>query len=569
MMFVYRAVINAIPYLLTPVWMRPGFKYSKDDLRADAIAGLTVAIIQIPQAMAFALIAGLPAVYGLYASLPGAVASLWGSSRLMSTGPVAMVSLLTFTSLVSLAEPGSAEFIWLAATLAFLTGVMYTLLGFFRMGQMIHLVPHSVIAGFSSAAAILIVVSQLPNLFGVTVPQSDVALVNMLNFITSLPHIHMLTVLVGAAAIALLYFTKSLPRSFPSALSVLLIGLLATYVFNLHTHGVAIVGAVPSGLPGFLFPSLDVASVTQLLPKAAVLAVVAFVATHANAATLARRTRETLDTDQELVGQGLANIVAGFFQGYPIAGSFTRSAINSEAGARSGFSSVVSMAVTVIAVLFLTPILFYLPKAALAAVVVLSAVSLVDYKRILAIYQVSRSDGIVAFFTFGLVFVVKPEMALLTGMVVALVLFVRQTVWGAHIAEVGIDLDRKVLLTGSDDHPVHYFSGVAIIRVSISLYYANADHVLRQVDALIQSHELRMNHRVRDVVLDMSGVNFIDISGMEVLDEYIHRVERRNVRVSMIYVRTKVYEILKNTEYFDHRTIFYDTGEMRRHLQLV
>jgi anti-anti-sigma factor len=167
------------------------------------------------------------------------------------------------------------------------------------------------------------------------------------------------------------------------------------------------------------------------------------------------------------------------------------------------------------------------------------------------------------------VFVVKPEMALLTGMVVALVLFVRQTVWGAHIAEVGIDLDRKVLLTGSDDHPVHYFSGVAIIRVSISLYYANADHVLRQVDALIQSHELRMNHRVRDVVLDMSGVNFIDISGMEVLDEYIHRVERRNVRVSMIYVRTKVYEILKNTEYFDHRTIFYDTGEMRRHLQLV
>ncbi len=549
--------------------MRRGFRFSKADLRADAIAGLTVAIIQIPQAMAFALIAGLPAVYGLYASLAGCIASLWGSSRLMSTGPVAMVSLLTLTSLVSLAPVGSEEFVRLAATLALLTGIIYTLLGFFRLGQMIHLVPHSVIAGFSSAAAVLIVLSQLPSLAGVSIPQSGVALVSILDLLKAIPQVHLLTILVAVGAIGLLIFTRSLPRTFPSALLVLLIGLLSVYVFGLDSHGVAIVGAVPSGLPGFLAPSFDVASLTELLPKAAVLAVVAFVATHANAATLARRSRDTLDTDQELVGQGFANIVAGFFQGYPVAGSFTRSAINAEAGARSGFAAVVAAAVTVVAVLFFTPILYYLPKAALAAVVVLSAVSLIDYKRLIAIYNVSRSDGIVALFTFVLVFFTKPEDALLTGMVVALVLFVRQTVWGAHIAEVGIDLERKVLLTGTDDHPVHYFPSVTIVRVSISLYYANADHVLRQVDALINTHELRMNHRVRDVVLDMSGVNFIDISGIEVLDEYIHRLERRGVRVSMIYVRTRVYEILKSTEYFGHRTIFYDTTEMRQHLHLV
>ena len=569
MMSEYRALIAGIPHLLTPVWMRRGFRYSRADFRADSIAGLTVAIIQIPQAMAFALIAGLPAVYGLYASLASCIASLWGSSRLMSTGPVAMVSLLTLTSLVSLAPVGSEAFIRLAATLALLTGIIYLLLGFFRLGQMIHLVPHSVIAGFSSAAAVLIVLSQLPVLFGVRVPASDVALVNFLRVIQAIPHTHVLTVVVAAAAIGLLLFTKSLPRTFPSALLVLFIGLLSTYVLRLDTHGVSIVGAVPAGLPGFMLPAFDITSITQLLPKAAVLAVVAFVATHANAATLARRSRDTLDTDQELVGQGLANIFVGFFQGYPIAGSFTRSAINTEAGAKTGISSVVSTAVTVVAVLFLTPVLFFLPKAALAAIVVLSAASLIDYKRILAIYNVSKSDGIVALFTFALVFVTKPEDALLTGMVVALALFVHQTVWGAHIDEVGIDLERKVLLSNSGDNNVHFFPSVTIARVSISLYYANADRVLRQVDALINAHELRMNHRVRDVVMDMSGVNFIDISGMEVLDEYIHRLERRGVRVSMIYVRTRVYEILKNTEYFDHRSIFFDTNEMRRHLHLM
>ena len=362
---------------------------------------------------------------------------------------------------------------------------------------------------------------------------------------------------------------RRMPRTFPSGLIVLSIGLAVTYFFRLDHHSIDIVGTIPAGLPHFVLPAIRVSTFTGLFPKAAVLAVVAFVATHANASTLSRRNHEVLDTDQELIGQGLANVVTSFFQGYPIAGSFTRSAINNDAGARTGFSALVSTLMTVLVVLFLTPIFFFLPKATLAAIVVLSAASLIDFKRMRAMYNISRSDGIVALFTFGLVFITKPEDALLTGMVVALLVFIYKTVWGARISEVGIDLERKVLLTSMGENNVHFFPGVAIIRVSVSLYYANTDHVLRQVDALMRSHELRMNHRVRDVVLDMSGVNFIDISGMEVLDDYIHQLERRSVRVSMIYVRGQVFSILKNTEYFPHRSIFFDTTEMRQQLHLI
>ncbi len=564
-----QSFVAGIPRLFTPLWLRPGFRYSSSFLHADVQAGITVAIIQIPQSMAFALTAGLPAVYGLYASLFGCIASLWGSSRTLSTGPVAMVSLLTLTSLVSLAAPGSDEFVRLAATLALLTGLLYLGLGLFRVGSMIHLVPHSVIAGFSSAAALLIVVSQIPVLLGISAARSDVVLKTIINLLHELPSLTVLTTLVGITALAILYLTKRLPKTYPIALGVLLLAILAGYFFRLDTHHVAIVGTIPSGLPSFLLPFFGVTALAVLLPKAVVIALVAFVATHANATTLARPKKEHLNTDQELVGQGLANIATSFFQGFPISGSFTRSAINNEAGAKSGFSSLVSSGMTVITILFLTPVFYYLPLAALAAIVILSAASLVDFHRIKAMYKISRSDGVVALLTFCMVFLMKPEDALLTGMLVALLLFIRRTVWGAQVSEVGIDLERKVLLSTIEDDQVHIFPSVVIARIGVSLYYANTSHALNQIHGLIALHEMRVNHTVREVVFDMSGVNFIDISGMEILEEFIERLEQKRIRVSMIYVRPPVFEILKNISYFEHRTIFHTIAEMRMALHLV
>jgi SulP family sulfate permease len=558
-----------IPRLFTPIWLRPKFTYSRALFSADVSAGITVAIIQVPQSMAFAITAGLPAVYGLYASLFGCIASLWGSSRTLSTGPVAMVSLLTLTSLVSLAPPGSNEFIRLAATLALLTGIIYLGMGLFRFGSMIHLVPHSVIAGFSSAAAVLIIITQIPALLGIPAPRSDIVLKTIINLIEAVPHLTLLTALVGITSVALLYATKRLPKSFPGALVVLTLAIAAGYIFRLDAHHVDIVGAIPAGLPSFVMPYFGVTSFAELLPKAAVIALVAFVATHANAATLARARKEHLNTDQELVGQGLANIFTSFFQGFPISGSFTRSAINAEAGARTGFSSLVASLMTVLTVLFLTPVFYYLPLAALSAIVIVAAISLVDISRLDAMYRISRSDGIVALFTFGMVFVMQPEDALLTGMIVALLLFIRRTVWGAQVTEVGIDLDRRVLLSTIEDDAVHIFPNVVMVRPGVSLYYANTAHVLNQIHGVIAMHEIRCNHAAKHVVFDMSGVNFIDISGMEILEEFIEELERKGLHVSMIYVRPPVFEILKNIAYFEHRSIFQTIAEMRMALHLV
>lgn len=564
-----RNTIARIPSLLIPVWARAGFHYTRADARADFIAGITVAIIQIPQSMAFAITAGLPAVYGLYASLVGSIAGLWGSSRQLSTGPVAMVSLLTLTSLVSLAAPESLQFIRLAATLALLTGIIYLILGFFRLGQMIHLVPHSVIAGFSTAAALLIVISQVPALLGIPSPQYDVVLQNIVALVRAVPHLSLLTSLIGILALVFLIFTRRLPRAFPSALVLLTVAILAGYGLHIDQYHVAIVGLIPRGLPFFALPYINSGTLAALLPKAGVLALVAFVTTHANTKTLARSTHETLNTDQELVGQGLANIAAGFFQGFPVSGSFTRTAINHEAGARTAFSSVVSTFMTIFAILFLTPFFYYLPRAALSAIVMLSAYSLVDFKRLGAMYEVSRSDGIVALFTFAMVFIMKPEDALFTGMLVALALFIRQTVWGVQVSEVGLDLTRHVLRSAVTEEQVHVFPGVLIARISMSLYYANTGHILTEIDRCVIAHIHRESTHVRHLVLDMSGVNFMDITGVEMFEEYIEQLERRHMHVSMIYVRAPVFTILQNTSYFSHRTIFYNIAEMRMKLQLV
>ena len=564
-----RHTIAQIPSLLIPIWMRNGFHYTRTDARADIVAGITVAIIQIPQSMAFALTAGLPAVYGLYASLVGCIAGLWGSSRQLSTGPVAMVSLLTLTSLVSLAAPESVQFIRLAATLALLTGIIYLALGFSRMGQLIHLVPHSVIAGFSTAAAVLIVISQIPTLLGIPSPQYDVVLQNIVALVRAIPQLSLLTSMVGILSLGFLIITRRLPRSYPTALILLAGVILISYLFHLDAHSVAIVGFIPSVLPRFVLPHIGSNTLSILLPKAAVLALVAFVATHANTKTLARSTHEHLDSDQELVGQGLANVITAFFQGFPISGSFTRSAINHDSGARTAFSSVVSAIMTVVAILFLTPLFYYLPRTALAAIVLLSAYSLVDFKRLGAIYDVSRSDGIVALFTFTMVFVLTPENALFAGMLLALVLFIRQTVWGAQVSEVGIDMERGVLRSTLSESAVRIFPSVVIARISMSLYYANTGHIISEIDTSIETHIAREMSAVKHLVLDMSGVNFMDITGMEMFEEYLESLYHRHINVSMIYVRAPVFTLLQNTSYFPHRSIFYNVQEMRMKLQLL
>ncbi len=557
------STLAGIPALLTPTLLRTGASYSWADAKADAIAGITVAIIQIPQSMALALIAGLPAVYGLYASLFGFVASLWGSSRFLSTGPVAIVSFLTLTALVPLATPGSPHYIQLAATLALLVGLIYLAVGLFRFGFILQLVPHSVIVGFSAAAAVIIVVTQIPTLLGISFTQSDIVYSNIVAIIAGIPHVSYLATMIGVSAMVLLLFSRRLPSYFPGSLILLVGGIALSIALGLGSHGVALVREVPQALPAFLPPWFDVGSLTSLIPRAAIIALVGYVQAHASARAVAKKTREHLDTNQELVGQGLANVVTSLFQGFPISGSFTRTAINVEAGARTGISSAVTAFVTVIALLFFTPLFFFLPRTILAAIVIMSAIPLINIQQLQEMYRISPTDGSLAFLTFFLSFVLKSDDAIILGILVALTLFIRQTVFGKHVNEIGLDRNLHILSAFIEEKEVDTFPGVAVVRIGMAIYYANASHMMREIDEIIARNVLREGVPVKTLVLDVSGVNFIDVTAIEVLEEYFETLRERDITPYAIYMRPSVYATLKRVPNFPPFKIFSNIAEMR------
>ena len=555
------STIRRIGNLFVPTFLRPGAKYSLSLFRADCIAGFTVAVILVPQGMALALIAGLPAAYGLYAALPGFIASLWGSSRHLSTGPVAIVSFLTFSSLLPLATPGSIEFITLAAALALLVGIIQLLMGVFRLGFVMQLIPHSAIAGFISAAAAIIVITQIPTLLGFDISQHEFIFLNIFEIVISLHTLSPETLVIGATALGLLIVFRRLPRTFPSTLVVLGLGILASYFGHLANYGVELVQSIPSALPTFAFPAIGATALLSLLPKAAIIAFVGFVEAHAIGKSVATTTRESINTNQELVGQGLANIVGGLFRGYPVSGSFLRTAVNVEAGAKTGIAAVVTTVVTVFVLLFLAPVLELLPRAILAAIVIISALSLIDLASLRNTYTSFRTDGIVAYVTFAMAFILKPDDAIFIGTLLALILFIRHTVWGVQIIEMGIDRKWNILRTVSDSERVYALKQTLILRPGMSIYYANAEHIANKIR--VMAAQRRSEEELNRIVIDFSGINFVDSTGAEVLAELMQDFERSGLSVATLYLRGVVRQSLVAIPHFPDITILHNIAEMR------
>ena len=564
-MAAFEKTIRNMPELLRPFFLRDGFIYSRRDFQSDLLAGITVALIQVPQSMAFALTAGLPAVYGLYASIPGCIASIWGSSKLLSTGPVAVISLLTLTSLVPFADPQTPQFIGLAALLAILVGIIYLLMGFFRLGFFLHLVPQSVVVGFSSAAAAIIVISQLPTFLGLALPQHELVLQNVWELLAHLPATSFLTFIVGVAAAVLLLGAKKLPKVFPGALVVLIFGIAVSYFFHLGDAGIALIARVPSSLPFFVLPSLSAVPLLSLIPKAGIIALVAFVQAHATGKIAAAKTKETVDTNQELIGQGLANFIGGFFQSFPISGSFTRTAVNVEAGARTGFAGIVATTMTVLALLFLTPFFYFLPKAVLSAIVIVSAIPLIDFARLQEMYRISQTDGYVAYLTFAMAFLLKPDDAIFIGIVAALMIFVERTTWGAKAFELGADKEWGVLRAAIEEEKVATFPGVCIVRIGMSMYYANAQYLLNQVRHIMHEHAAREKTPVHTLVIDASAVNFVDITASEILSDFLEKLHARGTHLAIIYLRNGMRHALETMPGIFDITVLHNINELKQY----
>jgi SulP family sulfate permease len=417
------AIAKLLPFLR---W----FPLRPADLRADLIAGITVALVLIPQSMAYAQLAGLPPYYGLYAAfLPGILAALWGSSKQLATGPVAVVSLLTATALTPFAQTGTDQFVVLAILLAFLVGLIQLALGAFRLGVVVNFLSHPVIVGFTNAAALIIGLSQLNKIFGVPMPRSGHFATDIWAVVQALEHTHLPTLVMGVVAFAIMWGMKKYTPRLPGVLVAVALATLASWGLDFPGLGGKVVGDIPAGLPSLALPTLDPQMALDLLASAVVISLLGFMEAISIAKAMAAKTKDRIDPNQELIGQGIANILGSLSQSYPVSGSFSRSAVNLNAGARTGMSSVFAGIVVLITLLFLTPLLYFLPQSVLAAVIMLAVVGLINFKAIRHAWEAHPHDGAAAIVTFVATLAFAPHLdnGILAGAGLAVGLFLYRT----------------------------------------------------------------------------------------------------------------------------------------------
>lgn len=533
------------PFPLSPApWLR---RYRRGDLGADLLAGLTVAVMLVPQGMAYALLAGMPPVSGLIAAtLPLIAYALVGSSRALAVGPVAIVSLLTFEAVHRLAEPGSADYLVLAATLALLVGVIQLGLGLLRGGILVNFLSHAVVSGFTSAAAIVIGLSQLRHLVGVPLAGGH-PLGTLLDLARRLPEVHLVTLALGVGAIVLLLLSRRLARRFPGPLLVVVLGTAAVALLGLDGAGVRTVGVVPGGLPTFVWPAPSVADVWALLPTALTIAFVGFMESIAVARSLAAKERETVDADRELAGLGLANLVAGVLAAFPVTGGFSRSAVNAQAGARSGLASVVTALLVLLTLLLLTPAFRDLPQAILGAIVVVAVSGLVDLREARHLWTLRRSDGAVWALTFAGTLLIGVEPGLLLGIGVSLATFVVKSAF-PHVAHVGWLADEGVWRNLRRYPRAWAPPGVAVLRFDAALYFANVGFLRDTVDRTLADAP-----DVTGLVLDLGGAHDIDGVGVDTLHQLLVDLDQRGLRVAVAGLKGPVRDVLDRAHWTAER----------------
>ncbi len=503
-------------------------------LKADLIAGITVALVLIPQSMAYAQLAGLPPHYGLYASfLPGMVAAIFGSSRQLATGPVAVVSLLTASALEPIAASGSDAYLAYAIILALFVGVFQLLLGLLRLGVLVNFLSHPVVVGFTNAAAIIIATSQISKIFGVTVEKAAHHYETVWRVIESAFHnTHYPTLAMGVLSLAILFLFKKFLPKWPNVLIAVAVATVISWLFDFAGKGGAVIGSIPEGLPGFSIPDANWSDVSGLMGTAIAIGLIGFMEAISIAKAMAARTQQKLDPNQELVGQGLSNLVSGLFSGYAVSGSFSRSAVNINAGALTGFSSIVTGVVVGITLLWLTPLLYHLPQATLASVIIMAVANLVKIEPIKYAWKVQKHDGIVAMVTFGLTLLLAPhlENGIIVGVLLSLGLFLHRTM-RPRIALLARHPDGT--LRDAKVHDLTVCPHISMIRFDMSLYFANTGYFEDTILEQVSSHP-----EVRYIIIDAESINHIDATGEEMLHSLAKALDESGVE--FLFARTKL-----------------------------
>ncbi|HIJ21856.1 MAG TPA: sulfate permease [Gammaproteobacteria bacterium] len=533
-------------------------------IRADLVAGITVALVLIPQSMAYAQLAGLPAYFGLYASfLPVMVAALWGSSKQLGTGPVAVVSLLTavavgaalqsqlpkigVSSIDAMTQEQLIEFyVPLAVLLALLVGLFQLTLGVLKLGVVVNFLSHPVIVGFTNAAAMVIGLSQLNKIFGVSKERSDFFLGDIWGVLQQIGATHWETLVMGVLAFVIMMGTKKYLPKLPGVLMAVAVTTLLSWGLDFQGMGGAVVGSIPEGLPTIKVPTINLEVLGILFTSAIVISMVGFMEAISIAKAMAAKTKDKVDPNQELIGQGLGNIVGSFSQAYPASGSFSRSAVNLNAGAKTGMSSVYTAALVVITLLFLTPLLYHLPKAVLAAVIMMAVIGLINFKAFKHAWIANKHDGVASVVTFVATLGFAPHLdkGIMIGALLALGLYLYSTM-KPRVAILGRYADGT--LRDIRVHDLPQDNRIVVLRFDGSLYFANVSYF---EEAVLEALCARPDVKYFLVVGD--AINSLDASGEEMLHQLVSRLKDNGVTLVFSGLKRQIHGVMQRTGLFGH-----------------
>ncbi|MFK7964826.1 MAG: SulP family inorganic anion transporter [Burkholderiaceae bacterium] len=538
-----------------------GRHYQVSTLGADTFAAVIVTIMLIPQSMAYAMLAGLPAEVGLYASIaPLVVYALLGTSRTLAIGPVAVASLMTAAAIGQVAKVGTPEYWHAAILLAFLSGLMLVILGLFRVGYLANFLSHPVISGFISASGLIIAVSQVKHLIGVEASGHNL-LALMSSMFSQLGSANWVTMLLGVTATAFLFWSRfqlqpllarmGMAASLVNALTkagpvvAIVVTTLAVWGLGLHHHGVAIVGHIPAGLPPFTLPEWNPTLWAELASPALLIGIVGFVESVSVGQTLAAKRRQRIEPDQELVALGSSNLAASLTGGFPVTGGFSRSVVNFDAGAQTPAAGVLAAAGIALVSVTLTPALFYLPKATLAATIIVAVLSLVDLRVFSRTWRYAKSDFAGVFTTFVVTLAIGIEAGLVAGVGVSILLLLYRTS-RPHVAQIGLVAGTEHF-RNIDRHQVIVSERLLSLRVDESLYFANARYLEDTLNEMLVAKP-----NLEFVVLQCSAVSEIDASALESLEAIDRRLAAAGLTLSMSEIKGPVMDRLKRSDFLDH-----------------
>jgi len=510
-------------------------------IKADLVAGITGAIIVLPQGVAFAIIAGLPPEYGLYSAIvPAIIAALFGSSWHLISGPTTAISIVIFTTLSPLAPPSSAEYIRMALTLTFLAGLFQFGLGAARLGALVNFVSHSVVVGFTAGASLLIATSQISNILGIAAPKKHSFIHVWEDILSNLSQTNMYVLSVGLATLAIAIVFKALKPGWPGMLIAMIFGSVMSVLMTGSEHGVRLVGSLPAHLPPFSHPDITTVSLRQLAPPALAVAMLGLAEAVSIARSVATKTEQRIDSNQEFIGQGLSNVIGSFFSSYAASGSFTRTGVNYEAGARTPLAAVFA-AVTLAGILLLiAPLTAYLPIASMAGILLLVAYSLIDTHHIRAIIKTSRPEAGILMATFLATLFVELEFAIYVGVILSLLLYLNRTSHPHFVTLVPDPESKRRSFINIERKALPECPQLKVIRIDGSIFFGAVNHVAEGLDYIV-----RQSPEQAHILIVGSGINFIDVAGCQMLNQEAHRLRINGRQLYLCTLKGEVVDVMR------------------------